>query len=109
MPNSARRSFRRSPLGNLRLAFAHTERQSGWDLFDVASSARKDGAGYVLNGEKGLVLHGDSATRLIVSARISGGQRERAGLGLFLVDAAAPGWRGAAIDAGRTDARRRSR
>ncbi len=77
--------------GDLRLAFAHSERQSGWDLFDVAASARKDGGGYVLDGEKGLVLHGDSADKLVVSARIAGGQRERAGLGLFLVDASAPG------------------
>ena len=65
--------------GDLRLAFAHSERQSGWDLFDVAASARKDGAGYVLNGEKGLVLHGDSAHKLIVSARSAGGRRERGG------------------------------
>ncbi len=77
--------------GDLRLAFAHSERQSGWDLFDVGSSARKDGAGYTLNGEKGLVLHGDSAHKLIVSARSAGGRRERGGVGLFLVDASAPG------------------
>jgi len=77
--------------GELRLAFAHSERQSGWDLFDVGSSARKDGAGYTLNGEKGLVLHGDSAHKLIVSARSAGERRERGGLGLFLVDASAPG------------------
>ncbi len=77
--------------GDLRLAFAHSERQSGWDLFDVAVSARKDGAGYALNGEKGLVLHGDSAHKLIVSARSAGGRRDRGGVGLFLVDASAPG------------------
>ena len=45
----------------------------------------------VLNGEKGLVIHGDSAHKLIVSARSAGGRRERGGLGLFLVDASAPG------------------
>jgi pimeloyl-CoA dehydrogenase small subunit len=77
--------------GDLRLAFAHSERQSGWDLFDVASSARKDGAGYKLNGEKGLVLHGDSAHKLVVSARSAGARRDRGGVGLFLVDASAPG------------------
>ncbi len=77
--------------GDLRLAFAHSERQSGWDLFDVGASARKDGAGYTLNGEKGLVQHGDSAHKLIVSARSAGGRRERGGVGLFLVDASASG------------------
>ncbi len=37
------------------------------------------------------MLHGDSAHKLIVSARSAGGRRERGGLGLFLVDASAPG------------------
>ncbi len=77
--------------GDLRLSFAHAEKQSGFDLFDVGASARKDGAAFVLNGEKGLVENGDSAGRLIVSARVSGGRRDRAGVGLFLVDANAPG------------------
>jgi pimeloyl-CoA dehydrogenase small subunit len=77
--------------GELLLAFAHAERQSGHDLFDVGASARKDGASFVLNGEKGLVLHGDVADKLIVSARTAGARRERAGIGLFLVDAKAEG------------------
>jgi len=37
------------------------------------------------------VLHGDSADRLIVTARVGGGQRERDGIGLFVVNAAAEG------------------
>jgi pimeloyl-CoA dehydrogenase small subunit len=77
--------------GELRLSFAHAERQSGFDLADVAASARKDGGAFVLNGEKGLVGQGDSADTLIVSARLSGERRDRDGLGLFLVDANAPG------------------
>jgi pimeloyl-CoA dehydrogenase small subunit len=77
--------------GELRISLAHAERASGWNLFDVAATARKDGASYVLNGEKGLVLHGDSAHKLIVLARTGGGRRDKGGLGLFLVDAAASG------------------
>ena len=77
--------------GELRLSFAQAERQSGYDLNDVALSARKEGAAFVLNGEKGLVGQGDSADALIVSARHSGGRRDRTGIGLFLVDANAPG------------------
>jgi len=77
--------------GELRLSFAHAERQSGFDLQDVGLSARKDGGAFVLNGEKGLVLNGDSADKLIVSARVAGGRRDREGIGLFLVDADAPG------------------
>jgi pimeloyl-CoA dehydrogenase small subunit len=77
--------------GEMLLAFAHAERQSGHDLFDVGASARKDGAAFVLSGEKGLVRHGDVADKLIVSARSAGGRRDRGGIGLFLVDAGAPG------------------
>ena len=53
--------------GDLRLSFAHSERQSGFDLNDVAVSARKDGSSFVLNGEKALVGQGDSADNLIVN------------------------------------------
>jgi pimeloyl-CoA dehydrogenase small subunit len=77
--------------GDLMLAFAHAERQSRYDLADVAASARREGAGYVLDGAKSLVLHGDSAGKFIVSVRLSGGQRDRDGLALFVVDAAAKG------------------
>ena len=77
--------------GETFLAFAHTERQARYDLADVATTAKKDGAGYVLDGAKSLVLHGDIADKFIVSARISGEQRSRKGIGLFLVDAKAPG------------------
>jgi pimeloyl-CoA dehydrogenase small subunit len=77
--------------GSLILALAHSERQSRYDLADVATSAKKDGAGYVLDGAKGIVLHGDSADKFIVSARVSGKQRDRDGVALFLVDAKAKG------------------
>src|SRR5271157_2398444 len=77
--------------GDLRLSFAHAEKQSGFDLNDVATSARKDGDAFVVNGEKGLVGQGDSADKLIVSARVAGGRRDRDGVGLFLVDANARG------------------
>ena len=77
--------------GDLRLALAHAEKSSGWNLFDVATTARRDGDSFVLNGEKGLVLHGDGAHKLIVLARMSGDRRDRQGLGLFLVDAGSQG------------------
>lgn len=77
--------------GERRLAFAHAERQARYDLFDVATTARQDGDGWVLDGQKGLVLHGDAADTLIVSARTGGASRDHSGIGLFLVDASAPG------------------
>ena len=77
--------------GALMLAFGYTERQSRYDLHDVAFSAKKDGAGYVLSGHKGVVLNAASADKIIVSARTSGGQRDHQGITLFLVDAKADG------------------
>ena len=56
--------------GELSLAFAHSERQARYDLADVATTARRDGTGYVLDGAKTLVLHGDTAEKFIVSARL---------------------------------------
>jgi pimeloyl-CoA dehydrogenase small subunit len=77
--------------GRLTISIAQTERHSRWNLADVATTARRDGAGWVLDGEKGLVLYGDSADKLIVTARTGGGRRDRDGIGLFLVDSTAPG------------------
>jgi pimeloyl-CoA dehydrogenase small subunit len=77
--------------GTLRLAFAHGEQQARHDLTDVLTRARRDGAGWVLDGAKSVVLHGDCADRLVVSARTSGERDDAEGLTLFLVDANAPG------------------
>jgi pimeloyl-CoA dehydrogenase small subunit len=77
--------------GEMLLAFAQVERQSRYDLFDVATTAKKDGSGWVINGRKGYVVHGDSADRLIVTARVAGAQRDLKGIGVFLVDAKDPG------------------
>ena len=73
--------------GTLKLAFAQVERQSRYDLFDVVTTARPEGAGWVVSGRKGMVLHGDSADRFFVTARHAGGQRDHAGIGVFLVEA----------------------
>jgi alkylation response protein AidB-like acyl-CoA dehydrogenase len=73
------------------LTFAHAERQARYDLADVATSAKRDGVGYVIDGQKSLVLNGDAADKLIVSARVSGNRRDRDGLALFVIDAGAPG------------------
>src|SRR5690242_866620 len=69
--------------GQLLLAFAHSEPQARYDLANVSTTARKDGGGYIIDGAKTLVLHGDSADKLIVSARTAGQQRDRVGISLF--------------------------
>jgi pimeloyl-CoA dehydrogenase small subunit len=77
--------------GSLRLAFAQMERQARYDLHDIATTARRDGDGFALDGQKDVVLHGDSAELLVVSARTSGKRRDRDGISLFLVPADAEG------------------
>ena len=77
--------------GSLLLAYAHSEAQSRYDLADVATTARRDADGWILDGEKSFVAHGNCADKLVVSARISGQRNSREGIGLFVVDAKAPG------------------
>jgi len=79
--------------GKKTFAFAQLEKDSRYDLGDVITSAKKKGAGWVISGEKFVVLHGDSASTLVVTARTKGGQRDRDGVGVFLVPANADGVR----------------
>ncbi|WP_316206955.1 MULTISPECIES: pimeloyl-CoA dehydrogenase small subunit [unclassified Bradyrhizobium] len=77
--------------GSRTFAFAQLEKQSRYDLFDVATSAKKKGDGWVIDGEKFVVLNGENADTLIVTARTSGGQRDKSGIGVFIVPADAKG------------------
>jgi alkylation response protein AidB-like acyl-CoA dehydrogenase len=77
--------------GSLRLALATLEPGARFDLADIKTTAVRRGDSYVLNGRKAVVVHGDSAHVLIVSARTSGDQHDKDGLTLFSVDATAAG------------------
>jgi pimeloyl-CoA dehydrogenase small subunit len=77
--------------GRLKLTFAHGERQARYDVTDVTTTARREGEAWVLDGAKSVALHGDSADRLVVSARTSGERDDSSGITLFLVDGDAPG------------------
>ena len=59
--------------------------------YRIATTAKKSGAGWVLDGAKQFVLDGHVADTLIVVARTSGGPRERNGITLFLVPGSAAG------------------
>jgi len=72
-------------------AVAYAERQGGYALGTVATTAHSTGTGFVLNGEKVMVLGGASAEYIIVSARTSGATHDALGVSLFLVPADAPG------------------
>jgi alkylation response protein AidB-like acyl-CoA dehydrogenase len=71
--------------GELKLACALAERQSRYDLENIATSATASAAGFVLNGAKSIVLHGAQAHSLLVSARSA------SGISLFVVPAATEG------------------
>src|ERR1043165_3360458 len=77
--------------GSKTFAFAQLEKNSRYDLHDVVTTAKKKGAGWVLDGEKFVVLNGENADTLIVTARTKGERRDRGGVGVFLVPANAKG------------------
>ena len=77
--------------GEAIFAFAYSEPKSRFDLNDVSTIAKKDGAGYTLNGHKAVVIGAPFATHLFVTARTSGAQRDKAGITVFLVPKDAKG------------------
>jgi alkylation response protein AidB-like acyl-CoA dehydrogenase len=71
--------------GQMFLALAHFEPGGRFDIEHVATTAKRSGPGYVLKGSKAVVLAGEAADKLIVSAAT------QSGVSLFLVDAKAKG------------------
>jgi hypothetical protein len=67
-------------------SLAWTEGKSRYDLNHVSTTAKRSGDTYILNGAKAAVIGAPWADKLIVSARTSGGPRDRAGVSLFIVD-----------------------
>jgi pimeloyl-CoA dehydrogenase small subunit len=77
--------------GEAIFAFAYAEPQGRYNLADLKTTAKKDGAGYVLNGHKAVVIGAPYATHLIVTARTGGGQRDATGVSVFIVPKDAAG------------------
>ena len=77
--------------GTRRLALATYEPQARFDLYDIRSRAEHTPKGYRLSGRKAVVFDGGGADALVVSARTGGGDSDRHGITLFLVDATSPG------------------
>ena len=71
------------------LAFA--EPQSRFNLADVQLTAKEKDGGYVLQGQKAVVLGAPYADKLIVVGRTSGARFDQEGITLFLVDKNAKG------------------
>ena len=77
--------------GSKTFAFAQLEKNSRYDLSDVSTTAKKKGDGWVIDGEKFVVLNGEAADTLVVTARTKGDQTDRDGIGVFLVPRDAKG------------------
>ena len=77
--------------GSAQGALAYAEPQARYNLTNVATTAKATDDGYVINGQKALVLNGPAADFVIVSARTQGAQRDHDGISLFVVDASSEG------------------
>jgi alkylation response protein AidB-like acyl-CoA dehydrogenase len=77
--------------GELHAGLAFAEPQARFELSDIATTAKKSGDGYILNGRKTLVLNGGAADLLIIPARTAGKQTDESGITLFAVPSNAAG------------------
>src|SRR5262245_65383499 len=77
--------------GGKTIGFAQLEKNSRYDLHDVVTTAKKKGDGWVIDGEKFVVINGENADTLIVTARTKGERRDKSGIGVFLVPASPKG------------------
>jgi alkylation response protein AidB-like acyl-CoA dehydrogenase len=74
-------------------AHAMTEPGTGSDVAGIATTARKEGGDYVLNGQKMFITNGDKADIFLIFARTSPPDSVRRHLGItaFLVEKGTPG------------------
>ena len=79
--------------GAVRSCFAMTERVAGSDPAGIRTSARRDGDGWVLNGEKWFITGAMGAAFAIVVALTDSQAEARRGHTLFLVEGDNPGWK----------------
>jgi alkylation response protein AidB-like acyl-CoA dehydrogenase len=77
--------------GRTKVVFAITEPEAGSNTHRLATSARREGDEWVLNGEKYYISGVDHADALLLVARTGRDESGRAALSLFLVPTDAPG------------------
>jgi len=85
-----RRWLPRAAAGEIKGAFAMTEPNAGSDAAAIQSRARRDGDGYVIDGEKVFISGGSVADYVIFFAK-TGGDGARA-ISAFLVPTRSPGF-----------------
>ena len=77
--------------GGLHAALAFAEPQGRFNVADIATTAKANGEGFLLNGRKTCVLNGGNAELLIIPARTSGEQSDENGITLFAIPADSTG------------------
>ena len=77
--------------GELQAAVALDELNSHYDLANVTTTAAEQGGSWSLSGRKGVVIGGQTAGKILVSARTAGNSRDEQGISLFVVDPSAAG------------------
>ncbi len=77
--------------GEILGAYSLSEAHAGSDPAAIATTARRDGTDYVINGSKAWVTHGGKADFYKIMARTSGAPGDRDGISCFLVPADTPG------------------
>ena len=87
---NAPRGSRKTRKGQAIAAFALTEAASGSDVANISTTARRDGDGYVIDGEKTWISNGGIADFYVVFARTGEAPGAR-GLSAFIVTADNPG------------------
>jgi alkylation response protein AidB-like acyl-CoA dehydrogenase len=78
--------------GERRECYAITEEGAGSDVDAIASTARRDGPGYVLSGEKMHVTSYNTADHIFFQAKLAGGEHDGEHV-MFVVDKDTPGVR----------------
>lgn len=73
--------------GELQATLAFNEPQARYELASVATTARREGDHWLLDGHKGLVLNGGTAELLLIPARTSGDVGDEHGITVFAVAA----------------------
>ncbi len=77
--------------GSRHAALAFAEPQARYNFANIATTARREGDNWVLDGHKTLVLNGGEADLLVVPARTAGDTTSTDGISLFAIDAATSG------------------
>ena len=89
--SSARAALAEIVAGDLIPAVAFAEPRGRYDWRRLSTTARRDGAGWVLTGRKAVVTGAPWSTHFIVTARTGGAPGETEGVSAFWVEAGAAG------------------